>query len=286
MRWSWLTAAWTVGTLGWGSVSLAQTPSSQVDRYCGPNAAQIMILGTYHFANPGLDGRNVNADNVLTPKRQAELADLANRLAKFRPTKIMVEAPFTDTDVRDRYQRHLKGQYTLTHNETEQIGFRLGKMLGLPRINPVDYEMRMSGLRPDELNHAWRPKPPPAPAGAAVSSPPAAPQLTEEDLLLRRSTIRETLLRMNRPEQFQADHSRDYLPMLLPKDGPTLYEQSEYLVNWYKRNFRTFTNIARQTDFPSDRVLVITGGGHQKILRDLAIEADYFCLVETIPYLS
>ena len=50
-----------------------------------------MVVGTYHFGNPGQDLHNMKADNVLTPKKQAELADVAARLARFKPTKIAVE---------------------------------------------------------------------------------------------------------------------------------------------------------------------------------------------------
>ena len=51
-----------------------------------------MVLGTYHFDNPGQDLHNMKVDSVLTPAKQAELADVASRLAKFNPTKIAVEA--------------------------------------------------------------------------------------------------------------------------------------------------------------------------------------------------
>ena len=50
-----------------------------------------MVLDTYHFGNPSQDLHNMKADNVLTPKKQAEPADAAARLARFKPTKIAVE---------------------------------------------------------------------------------------------------------------------------------------------------------------------------------------------------
>src|SRR5437660_9687017 len=53
---------------------------------------QVMVLGTYHFGNPGQDLHNMKVDSVLTRAKQAELADVASRLAKFNPTKIAVEA--------------------------------------------------------------------------------------------------------------------------------------------------------------------------------------------------
>ena len=52
---------------------------------------RIMVLGTHHFDNPGLDVVNLNADDVLATTRQLELEDLARRLLEFHPTVIAVE---------------------------------------------------------------------------------------------------------------------------------------------------------------------------------------------------
>jgi hypothetical protein len=46
---------------------------------------QVLIVGTYHFGNPGLDLHNVKTDDVRTPAKQAELVDLVARLARFNP---------------------------------------------------------------------------------------------------------------------------------------------------------------------------------------------------------
>ena len=54
---------------------LAQSPTP------APARIQVMVLGTYHFDNPGQDLHNMKVDSVLTPAKQAELADVASRLA-------------------------------------------------------------------------------------------------------------------------------------------------------------------------------------------------------------
>ena len=103
---------------------------------------------------------------------------------------------------------------------------------------------------------------------------------------MRASTITQLFQRMNDPQRIEAAHSESYMELLLPEDSPALYSRSDYLVNWYKRNMRMFANVARHTQFPDDNVLVIVGSGHLKIMRDLAREAPYFCLVEPTPYLA
>ena len=57
-----------------------------------PASVQVVVLGTYHFGDPGQDLHNMQVDDVRTPAKQAELAAVAARLAKFQPTKIAVEA--------------------------------------------------------------------------------------------------------------------------------------------------------------------------------------------------
>src|SRR5215472_14130917 len=52
------------------------------------NRPEILVLGTYHMANPGRDVYNMQADDVRSPKRQAEIGELLAVLKKFHPTKI------------------------------------------------------------------------------------------------------------------------------------------------------------------------------------------------------
>lgn len=259
----------------WAAPAAARTAES-----CPPKTSPIMILGTYHMANPGLDAVNLEADDVLSDRRQKEIGELVGRLARFRPTKVMIEAPYSSPVQQQRYEQYLAGDYRLGRNETDQIGFRLARRMGLGEVVPIDYPMMMSGLRYDEIER----KPKSAPA--AGSSAPAAPrELSEEELLLRRSTVTEYLARLNDPDRAEKDHGV-YMELFEPDpDSIALYERSDLLTNWYKRNFRMFANVVRKTDRPSDRALLVVGAGHLKILRDLAADTPGFCLVEAREYL-
>jgi hypothetical protein len=99
---------------------------------------EILVLGTFHMANPGRDIHNMQADDMLSPRRQKEIAEVVEVLKRFRPTKVAVEADVGSQPVTQRYADYVAGKYTLTRNETEQIGFRLAKELGHPTIYPVD----------------------------------------------------------------------------------------------------------------------------------------------------
>lgn len=260
--------------------------ASQKDASCRNERAQMMILGSYHMDNPRLDEKNVEADDVLSPRRQAEIAELVERLARFKPTKIAIEAPYRDTIWIGRYKKYLAGEYQLGRNEIEQIGFRLGKRLNHATLHPIDYPMLMSGLRYDEVEFP-RPAPSQSPTSGSGESKGGDPKpLSAEEKLLRRSTVTEFLLYLNDEEKVRNDHGQNYMLQLMPTNSPAIYERADRLTNWYKRNLRIFANLNRITDFPGDRVLLVVGAGHLKILRDLALDSPQFCLVEASSYLK
>jgi hypothetical protein len=243
----------------------------------GAHSAEIMFLGVYHMSNPAHDDNDVYADDILSPKRQHELDELADKLAPYQPTKICIEAAYRGTAWTERYQKYLAGEYKMGRTEFEQIGFRLAKRAGLKTLYGFDYPMSMSGLTPAEIES---PKPP---ASHRTSKPPL--HFSPEDLRLRASTLTAYMQHLNSEEFIEADH-RQYLMMLLPTDNPVIYAKTDMLLNWYKHNLRMFTNLNRIVEFGKDRVLVMVGSGHLRILRDLAREAPYYTLVDANRYLQ
>src|SRR5689334_19059083 len=61
---------------------------------CQDGQVQVMVLGTYHMNNPGLDAVDAKADDVLSPERQKQIQDVVTRLAAFKPDKVMIESAY------------------------------------------------------------------------------------------------------------------------------------------------------------------------------------------------
>lgn len=101
---------------------------------------EILVLGTYHMSSPGRDLHNMQAGNVLSPKRQQDIAQLIELLKRFQPTKIALEAEFGSHRVDREYSDYLAGKYTLSPNEIDQIGYRLAKELGHRAVYAVDVD--------------------------------------------------------------------------------------------------------------------------------------------------
>lgn len=255
---------------------------------CRRGSSPLLILGTYHMSNPGLDSYNVEADDVRSPRRQREIAELVDRLIRFRPTIVAVEAKYGSSAWPDRYERWLTGDYELGRDETAQIGFRIVRRSGLENVWPVDYPMWMNGWRNDEIDwgrlEAQR-SAEDSSEGQEEQEDAAPARMTEDQRRLLESTTSEYLAWLNSPEKIDRDHVT-YLRMLLPHDGIGIYSRADQVRNWYERNLRIFTNLNRLVKHGEDRIILIIGSGHLKLLRQFAADAPYFCLVDTPSYLT
>jgi hypothetical protein len=247
--------------------------------------AAVMVLGTYHFSNAGLDKANVKADDVTTPKRQAELERLTDALAAWRPDKVLVEwqypQPFTVPEYRAFKPEDLK---TKT-NEVIQIGFRLARKLGHAEVYGFD-EQPGPG-EPDYFPFG------PVEAFATANGQKAEldavfdyfPQEAEAQTKAQETqSIPELLLTINDPARNTAEHAKGYYDMLRFGDGE---DQPGAVLNamWYMRNAKMFAKIGLIAK-PGERVLVLVGSGHKYWLEHFAGTTPGFVAVDPRPYLE
>lgn len=242
---------------------------------------EVLLVGSYHMSNPGMDQFNLESDDVLAPKRQAEIAALVERLAEFRPTKVLVEAPWADSATHARYHQYVAGTRELRKSEEEQIGFRLANRMGHERIYPIDVRMQLD----DEA------------LGPLIGTNPAFQErmgrlnhLGQEAMRimgawLAEGTVGDMLYHMNRPEMLVRAHE-PYVEYFVPIVADTNYAGADMVATWYRRNLRIFANLRRVADAPDDRLFVIYGQGHIKILRDLVMDTPGLCVEDALVYLK
>jgi Family of unknown function (DUF5694) len=232
---------------------------------------QIMVLGTYHMANPGHDIYDVHADDVRSPKRQQELAQLTDVLAQYQPTKIAIEADPDSKKVPAAFQDYLAGKHELSRNEIEQIGFRLAKRLGQKELYPVDVDGEFPWQR--VVNYA-KAKGRSAELDKMLSS--VGQDVAKEDAYLKSHTVLEFLLYLNLPSSVAAGN--DFYMQLVSFGEPGDYAGPDLLRDWYVRNIRIHSNILKLITSPSDRILVIYGSGHLGWLQGNVKMDSHLCL--------
>ncbi len=241
-----------------------------------PKRVEVMILGTYHMANPGLDYLKSDLDDHLSPRRQREIGELVARIAAFRPTKIMVEAVPT-SKVNEQYRAYLDGTYRLTANETDQVAMRLAKSLGHGSLVPVDskLDMDIEGVMKvaQELNDQSALK-----QMAGILS-----TIQREQSQRKTMTVCDIHLAANDPK-WLAFGQGAYNRMLRVGTAENS-KGADVVGGWYLRNVRIFANVARAIGPEDKRVLVLIGAGHAPILRQLVQDAPDMKLIEPSAYL-
>ncbi len=239
---------------------------------------RVLLLGAYHMANPGLDANNVKIDSVLTPQRQRELADVAQRLARFKPNKIAVEMQGDLPGLAlSSYQRYTPEVLLKEPNEIDQIGFRLAHQLGHLAVYGIDEQSKTIDYFPYDQVQAY--------VQAHQQSDKLAGGLALGQRLARQmeqgqktKTVRQMLLMVNTPGYDVAEMAGYYYPLLAVGDAK---EQpgAELNAAWYLRNVKIFTKLQTVAQ-PGDRILVLYGAGHNFWLRHLLRHTPGFVYVD------
>jgi len=243
-----------------GAILSAPSPPTPAEQSAAAARAEVLVLGVYHMANPGRDIFNTQADDVLVPKRQAEIAEVTAALARFRPTKIAVEGTVGDDRIPKRYADYLAGKHELTRNEIEQIGFRLAKELGHKTLYPVDVDGDFPFQRVVNFAKAsGRSKELDAMMGETGD------MVKAQSAYLASHTVLEALLYMNADDKVVGDVGSYFRLAQFGENGD--WAGADLVSDWFRRNMRIYTNVAQLADSPSERILVIYGAGHLGWLR-------------------
>lgn len=242
-----------------------------------PPPAEVMLIGVFHFSNPGLDAIKTEQINVMTEENQSYLKDVANHLAEFSPTHILLECvPESAQQYTQELIDYLAGNLELEVNESYQLGFRIAENAGLNEIHcyddrSVEWKIepvmaRMSQAQPDVME----------------KFNDTVQEITLEiETLQRTQTLEELLVTFNSTE-FDDRNKGIYLTTNAVGAGAG-FEGAEATASWWQRNFRMYANIQTVAK-PGTRVIVIGGQGHTAILKDL-LKLDYDRnFVSVLPY--
>jgi len=246
---------------------------------------EVMVLGTWHFDNPGQDLNNIQAEDVLTSRRQAEIAAVATSIARFRPTKIAVERVSSTPDLLDpNYRAFRVTQLAAQRDERVQLGYRIANMLGIHQVYAIDEQP--TGGEPsyfpfDTVTAYARAHGQGQRLQVALDG--AASEARAFDARQPKSSIAQLLIAANDDGAFMSS-IRFYYDVLAIGDTE---QQPGAVLNamWYMRNAKIFGKLMRVTE-PGDRVLVIYGAGHNYWLRHFAKETSGYQNVDPLAYLE
>ncbi|MDX1673197.1 MAG: DUF5694 domain-containing protein [Longimicrobiales bacterium] len=239
---------------------------------CHEGQIEVMVLGSFHFAQQ-------NEVDILSERRQAELSRILDRLETFGPDRVTVEIDYDRNDeLNEAYQRYLAGPDSLTTtNEYAQIGLRLARRLGHDSVFGVDVQMYLwhdsvavfdsvyPGAR-GRLQRKWN-----------VRYPDTGPDLGDD------ASMAEMLRYWNTDSLPALPEYGRFLPLV---EGE-VYAGALKLRPWYDRNMRIVQNFFRILDpEEDDRLFMVVGGSHVRVLRQILDVVPQFCSVDPLPYLE
>lgn len=241
---------------------------------------KVLLLGTFHFAYPNNDAHKTDSSNfvdVMSPERQKELAEMAEVIKRFKPTRMYIESrnqSFHDS----LYDAFKKGQYKPGRNEVYQVGYRVAGMMGMDKVYCVDAGnfVQENYKRFAFIDSMWN-----APMIDSVRDKYWSRKFSQMydagDSLERHLTILENFLLMAEPVTQRRMHGA-YLTggfNTVGNGGPDALSMW-----WYSRNLRIFNNILTTRPAAEDRIVVLFGNGHAPILRHCFEASPEFELVE------
>src|ERR1700733_10223559 len=81
-----------------------------------PKPVTVIVVGTFHMANPGRDMHNVVADDMLSESRQKQIPAVAAGLERFKPTVVAVE--WDPGSTTEPYAKYRAGTLNPSRNES------------------------------------------------------------------------------------------------------------------------------------------------------------------------
>ncbi|MDZ4709292.1 MAG: DUF5694 domain-containing protein [Saprospiraceae bacterium] len=228
------------------------------------NKTEILLLGTFHFANPGLDVAKFENANILTDKRQQEVETLAAQLIRFKPEKIFIETPATAQKRYDSpFTAYKNGAHTLTTNENQQLGFRVAKGSGLSGLICADYnqvsfpidrvmKIMVANRQMDLLQYFQ----------SVVQQ-----EQNSFNEVLKTKTITQIILDGNTNEEYTKLAGMYYF--FLNAGDKTNHAGSFLVSEQWRRNSYIYENILKNLDGKEKRILILYGTTHVAMLKEM-----------------
>ncbi|MDE2196916.1 MAG: hypothetical protein KGJ56_06980 [Gammaproteobacteria bacterium] len=240
--------------------------------------AKILLVGIDHLGKKH-DVHNSPDIDPLEPRRQAEIAAVIDGIARFKPTKVMIERNFGDPKIIAEYQQYLQGKFQLGGNEVYQYGFRLATLAHNPTIYPIDtiqdFPFDYPGMLASAEKHGQK-------QILDAAETELAPYLKHIDDLVLHGTIGDVLRYLNDPKSLAMNAG--WYPYAARVGDGNDYAGADLVSIWYARNVHIYANMMRDTS-PGDRVVVFIGAGHAPSLRWMIEQSPDLELMDTEKYL-
>ena len=251
---------------------------------------QILLIGTFHFNNPGADAVKMDDFDVTTVTAQQELENIASQIKKFNPNQIFVEWEYNDQQKLDslyklyqhnQYENYVNQKYKNTgaynlyeKNEIFQLAFRAAKKTGLQQVKGIDYPLPMPF---DTVMNAIKE----AKQDDIMAQISSYISTLEKESNLNRKTMNLTSLLLDLNTESSRKRNSSFYLKVLNRAGKVDNFAGVFSVSeWYKRNLYMYSLVQKQIQATDQRAVILLGSGHVAIIKNLIEEEGIYEVIE------
>ncbi len=237
---------------------------------------EILLIGTFHFNNPGADIAQVKNFDIMNKKTQNELEVIANKISAYKPDKIFVEWEYNkqarldtlyDLYINNKYFSYVEARYPKNtfyqQNETFQLAFKAANKCKLLKVYGVDY--RQTNFPFDSLMLAIDK------ANQAILKKEIEATLKayeeKENQDRGKLSLTQLLLNLNKKKYRNFDIG-SYITLFNKAGGQDNFVGAYLVSEWYRRNLYIYSLIQKITESNDKRVMVLLGASHIAMLKE------------------
>ena len=244
-----------------------------------PDKIEVLNFGTFHmgFTNDA----NTTEFDEHDRKNQERVHEVAEKLAEFDPTVIIVEhVPEQNESIQDEYRNYRENPDMSfeSPSEVELLAYEIGRLSGTERIYGIDHKMSYNYRIGKQIDNQIDPTLHDQYYDDPFSFYPSID--VNEDTL----SLQKKLELMNTDEylNFLIAVNADMLSHAGTEDG---FEGADEAAKYYQRNLRMYSNLNRLELSKDDRVFILMGASHTAFFRDFMRGDPKYKMVDTFDYL-
>ena len=245
---------------------------------------EVLLIGTFHYNNPGADVAKTKSFDILKEQSQQELEFMAGKIATYRPSKIFVEWDYDEQmELDSLYQLYQQDNYFTNDslndfyrkNEIFQLAFRTAKRGKVDQVIGIDYKTEF----PFDSLMTVLDKNRQVEIQSRIGEMIETFTVGFDDMIENGESLLDLTYYLNSPELRELSNEfHNQIPLI---SGPTNNFIGPFLTSeWYKRNLYMWSLVQKGTDQNDKRIMVLVGASHAAILKNFIEENSAWKVVE------
>jgi hypothetical protein len=238
------------------------------------NTKQALLIGTFHYHNPGADVAQTKSFAILNESAQAELEQISEKIKAYQPDQVFVEWPYDEQQELDSlYQLYLNDTYFTNDslsdfyvkNEIFQLAFRVAKKVGLKSVQAVDYQHTdfpfdslMTVIESSKQDHLQ----------SQIEE--TITYFTEgfNSKIKQGSTLMDLTYYLN-SEELRKRSNEFHTQVPLKAGGKDNFVGAHLTAEWYRRNLFMWSLVEKSISNKDERIMLLLGASHIAMIKDL-----------------